>query len=185
MNPSQNILKRIAIVFLVTILLLMIPLLSMQFGGEFNWTLFDFVVAGILLSGTGVTYVLISSRSHSFIYKAAVALGVFTLLFLIWVNLAVGIIGSENNPANLLYFAVIATVFLGSIASLFKPKGMALTMFAAAIVMMLVPIISLLIWSPEIGFNETPGLIGVFVLNAFFAMLFTGSGLLFKKVNEN
>lgn len=180
MLPSKNILKSIAIIFISTFLLLLIPLLL-----KFPWTLSDFIFAGILLSGSGITYILISSRSQSFIYKAAVALGVFTLLFLIWVNLAVGIIGSENKPANLLYFAVIATAFLGSIASLFKPKGMAYTMFASAIVMMLVPIISLIIWSPAIGFNETLGLIGVFVLNAFFAMLFTGSGLLFKKVDEN
>ena len=185
MKHVQFLPKRIALVFIITAILLLIPFTAMQFNNKVNWSLFDFIIAGILLSGTGVTYELISRRSKSTIYKAAVGLAVGTLLLLIWVNLTVGIIGSEDNPANLLYFAVIATAFLGSIVSLLKPKGMAYTMFTSAVVMMLAPTISLIIWRPEIGFAEVPGIIGVFVLNVFFAMLFTGSGLLFKKVNEN
>ena len=55
----------------------------------------------------------------------------------------------------------------------------------AVIVMLLVPIVTLIIWNPELGFNESSGLIGVFILNVFFAMLFRVSGLSFKKVNEN
>ncbi|MDZ7762832.1 MAG: hypothetical protein U5K00_00170 [Melioribacteraceae bacterium] len=138
--------KRIALVFIITAILLLIPFTAMQFSNEVYWSLFDFIIAALLLFGISATYEIISRRSKSTIYKAAVGLAVGTLLLLIWVNLAVGIIGNDN-PANLLYFAVIATAFLGSIASLFKPKGMAYTMFTSAVVMMLIPTISLIIWS--------------------------------------
>jgi hypothetical protein len=36
----------------LTVVLLLIPLIAMQFTNEVNWTLFDFVVAGFIL-GTG------------------------------------------------------------------------------------------------------------------------------------
>jgi hypothetical protein len=97
---------------------------------------------------------------------------------LAWVNGAVGIIGSENQPANLMYGAVFAVGIIGSLVARFKPRGMAYTLFAAALVQLSVPIIALIIW-PQISWGGA-GLVGVFVLNAFFAALFVVSGLLFR-----
>jgi hypothetical protein len=39
-------------------------------------------------------------------------LAVGTALFLVWSNLAVGLIGSENNPANMMYLGVLAVFLL-------------------------------------------------------------------------
>jgi nitrate/nitrite transporter NarK len=41
-------------IILTVVFLLLIPLVAMQFTNEVNWTLSDFVVAAVLLLGTGL-----------------------------------------------------------------------------------------------------------------------------------
>ena len=116
--------------------------------------------------------------SDSTVYRIAVGITAATGLLLIWVNLAVGIIGSENNPVNLLYFGVLAVGFIGAGIARFRARGMVLALLAAAAAQMLVPVIALIFWRPSL--NEPPGIAGVFILNAFFAVLFVVSALLFR-----
>ena len=113
-------------------------------------------------------------------YRIAFSVGLAGVLLLGWVSGAVGIIGSENNPANLMYWAVPAVLLIGSLISRFKPRGMARTLFAAALVQMLVPVVALFIWPAQASWGEA-GVIGVFVFNSIFALLFVGSGLLFSR----
>ena len=98
--------KNIIRIALVTAFILLMPLVAMQFSAEVDWNLFDFVVAGTLLFGSGLTYELIASKAGNTAYRAAVGVAVAAALLLVWINLAVGIIGSEDNPVN-------ADVFLG------------------------------------------------------------------------
>jgi hypothetical protein len=165
-------------VALITASILMVPLVAMMFTGEVNWSWSDFTVMFILLFGTGLTYVLISKISDKIVYRAALAVALLAGLLLIWINLAVGIIGSEDNPANLLYAGVLSVGVFGAWISRLRPRGMAYTMFFTAIAQMLVPVIALIIWRPSL--EEPPGLAGVFVLNAIFAAMFAVSGLLFS-----
>ena len=46
--------KRLQFIGFTILLLLLIPLVAMQFTSEVNWTLSDFVVGGMLLFGTGI-----------------------------------------------------------------------------------------------------------------------------------
>jgi hypothetical protein len=78
---------------LETACILLVPLLA---GAP--WSLFDFVVAGALLFGTGVTYELIARKGGTIAYRAAVGIACGAGLLLVWINLAVGIIGSETTP---------------------------------------------------------------------------------------
>ncbi|QOL52195.1 hypothetical protein LPB04_23190 [Massilia litorea] len=79
---------------LVTAVILLVPLVAMQFTREVNWTLGDFVVAGGLLMGTGLLFDLavrkIRTQKARLITIGAIALG---FLF-VWTELAVGIVGS-------------------------------------------------------------------------------------------
>ena len=50
-----------------------------------------------------------------------------------WVNGAVGMIGSEYNGYNLLFLGVIVLALAGSIAARFRPAGLAFAMGVAAI----------------------------------------------------
>lgn len=47
-----------------------------------------------------------------------------------WINLAVGIIGSEDNPANYICHAALVVAPVGSVAAGFQPLGMACAMAA-------------------------------------------------------
>jgi len=84
--------KNIMRVALVTILLLCLPLVAMQFSDDVVWTLGDFIVAGVLLFGAGTLYEVLGSKNPNFRFRIAVA--VLAMLVLIWVSLAVGPIGS-------------------------------------------------------------------------------------------
>jgi hypothetical protein len=166
-------------VALATASILMVPLMAMMSSDEVNWDLFDFIVMGVLLFGTGLSYVLISRISDSIAYRAAVGVAVAAGFLLIWVNLAVGIMGSEDNPANLLYLGVLAVGLLGAGIARLQSRGMARTLFVTALAQMLVPVIALIIWRPSL--DEPPGIIGIFILNSFFAALFIVSALLFRR----
>ncbi len=168
--------KRILAVAFVTALILLIPLIAMQFSDNVVWTLSDFIFAGVLLFGTGLAYELISSKGGTSAYRAAVAMACVSTFLLIWINAAVGIIG--DGPVNILYAAIPLVLLVGSVFSLLKAKGMAITLFATAITQMLIPVIALLFWdTSEISWS--PGVAGVFLINAFFAALYAGSGWLF------
>ena len=175
----RSIRRQMWYVALATASILMVPLVAMQFTDEVNWSLPDFIVMGILLLGTGLTYVLISKISDSMAYRTAVGVAVVAGLLLIWVNLAVGIIGSEDNPANLMYIGVLAVGIIGAGIARLRPRGMTRTLFATALAQMLIPVTALIIWRPSL--EETPGIVGVFILNAFFAALFVISALLFRR----
>lgn len=164
---------------IVTALLLLIPLISMQFSDEMTWSGFDFVIAAVLLLGAGLAYEFISKRG-SLAYRFAVAGFVFTTLLLIWVNGAVGLIGSEDNPANVLYGGVIAVGLIGAIISHLQARGMSRTLFTMAVAQIVVPVIAMLIWKPGFDF----GLVQVFGVSMFFTVLWVASGLLFQQASD-
>ncbi len=169
--------RQVLYVGLGTAALLLIPLF-----GRFPWSAGDFIVMGALLFSAGLAYVLISRRSNSLSYRAAVGLAVGAGFLLTWINLAVGIIGSEDNPANLLYVLVLLTEIAGAVIARFRPRGMSNALYATALAQMLVPFAALIFWRSAL--DEPPGITGIFLLNAFFAGLFWLSGILFRKAGQ-
>jgi hypothetical protein len=79
-------------VLLGTLAILLVPAVAMRFTDEVNWGPGDFLVAGALLAGTGLAYVLakrrIARRPGRLLLGALLALG----LLLVWAELAVGIL---------------------------------------------------------------------------------------------
>lgn len=169
--------RNIILIMLATAGILAVPLVAMQFTDEVVWTVADFVVAGILLAGTGLLYELAASRSDKIVYRAAAGVALSAALLLIWLNLAVGIIGTEDNPANLMYAGVFAVAFIGATIARLQPQGMARAMFATAIAQMAVGVIALIggLDTPESGPLEILGLTG------FFTVLWVASGVLFRR----
>ena len=89
--------KNIRFIAILTIaaILLSVPAIAMQFTGEVKWNLFDFVVAGVLLFGTGLLCEL-ALRLIQGLIPRAITLGLILLgLFLVWAELAVGIFGTR------------------------------------------------------------------------------------------
>ncbi|WP_197986448.1 MULTISPECIES: hypothetical protein [unclassified Massilia] len=86
--------KQFLRVLLGTAAILLVPLVAMQFTGEVDWTGSDFVIAAVLLAGTGMLFELAAAKLRS--RKSRVmALGVIGLGFVfVWAELAVGLVGS-------------------------------------------------------------------------------------------
>lgn len=183
--PKQHFLRiramrrGVAAVFAFTGLILMIPAVAMRYTDEVNWTAMDFIVAGILLSGSGLTVEYLWRKSPNFEYRAASALAVFTGLFVIWVNLAVGIIGNENHPANDFYGLVLLIGVAGAFFARLRPRGMSLAMNLTAIAMAAVPVIAYCIWQPPLDI----GLVRTVVFNSIVALVFAGSARLFRSAS--
>jgi hypothetical protein len=76
-----------------TALILMVPLVAMQFTDEVRWDLRDFIVIGGLLISTGLLYELITSKFDSK-YYGIIAIVLAAALVLTWMELAVGIFGT-------------------------------------------------------------------------------------------
>ena len=78
----------------IVALLLLIPFVAMQFTKEVNWSLMDFVMAGILLFGTSLVIELVLRKVKSSKHRLLISGLILVLLFLLWAELAVGIFGS-------------------------------------------------------------------------------------------
>jgi hypothetical protein len=89
--------KNIIRIVLAAALILLVPLLAMQFTDELNWDLTDFAVVGALLIGTGLMYELASRKVSNIKYRAAVGVALVAVLLLVWAELAVGIFGTPVN----------------------------------------------------------------------------------------
>ena len=86
--------KSLALVLLGTGAILTIPLVAMRFTREVNWSVSDFLVAGILLAGIGSLYVLLTRKLRTTNQRRAIGGGLLLTLLLTWAELAVGIFGS-------------------------------------------------------------------------------------------
>lgn len=87
--------KRLTVIALIISLLLSIPLIAMQFTKEVNWSLFDFVVAGVLLSSAGIAFEIVMRKIKTIQLKTVLLAVLFFMLCFMWVELAVGIF---NTP---------------------------------------------------------------------------------------
>ena len=158
-------------------LILLLPLSAMQFTDEVAWSLADFVVAGALLVGTGLLYQSAARRAGPAAYRAAAGVALAAAFLLVWINLAVGVIGDEGNCANAMYLGVLAVGAVGTISARGRPRGMAHAMWATSLAQLLVTVIALV---AGLGGPESRPL-EILLLNGCFAALFAGSGWLFRR----
>lgn len=159
-------------------LILLYPLVAMRFTDEVNWGAADFLFMGVLLGGVGLGLELAVRNTANAAYRAAAGLALLSALLLVWINAAVGIIGSEDEPVNLLFGGVLAVAFVGAVAARFRPAGLAWTMAATAFAQASVPAVASafglcpapLLWSAK-----------VLALTGVFAAMWLLSAGLFRK----
>jgi len=94
MNTNKTAYRSAAGIVLAAACILLLPLLAMQMTDEVGWDVADFAVAGALLSGTGLIYVLAAREIGNITYRAAFGVALGVTLLLVWIELAVGIIGT-------------------------------------------------------------------------------------------
>jgi hypothetical protein len=164
-------------IVLAAAFILLLPLLAMQFTNDVVWSLSDFAVAGGLLVGAGLAYELAARNAGNTAQRAAVGVAVLAVLLLVWVSLAVGIIGAEGDPADLMYLGVIGVGIVGAIITRFQPQGMAGVLFAMALAQALVGVIALIAGKQHSADSSATQIVGV---NTMFIALFLGSAWLFR-----
>lgn len=83
-------------VALLTGLVLLVPLVAMQFTAEVDWGAADFVVMGALVFGTGSLFVLVARKVPRKYWLFAAVLSVAAFVY-VWAELAVGIFTSLGS----------------------------------------------------------------------------------------
>lgn len=120
------------------------------------------------------------TRTNRTAYRSGIGVALAAALLLVWLSLGVGIIGQDGDPANRMYFGVLAVGIVGAIRARFKPLGMARALCATALAQALVAAIALVagLGLPWSGPAEILGLNGIFVA------LFGGSAWLFRRAAQ-
>jgi hypothetical protein len=153
--------------------LMLAPLVAMRFTQEVRWTAADFIFAGALVGGVGIAWEAIVRMTRNPAYRTAAAFALAAAFLIVWANGAVGMIGSEDNPFNLLFGGVILIALAGAIAARFRAAGMARAMAAAAIAHLCVSVAGLPA-DPRGG-----------IFSAAFAFLWLLSAALFRKAAQD
>ena len=92
----------------------LLPFIAKQFTDEVQWTTSDHVFWALMLAIPGGIVDLVSRMTPNWFYRGGVILALGTAFVITWANLAVGIVGNEDNPVNLIFFGVVAIAMLGS-----------------------------------------------------------------------
>ncbi|MBW3613006.1 MAG: hypothetical protein KY392_03995 [Chloroflexi bacterium] len=163
---------------LITAAVLAVPALAMVFNvgvpdpgsgtDGVNWGPMDFAMIGVLVLGSGLLYEYAATRSRSVAHRAAAGIAVAAGLFLVWINLAVGMMDVE--PGNLMYVVVLLVALVGTAIGRFEPREASTAMFAAAGAHAVVAVLAL------VG-----GLGPILPADAFFVAAWVASALLFRR----
>jgi len=78
----------------LVVILLSVPSIAMQFTNEVKWSVFDFVIMGILLLGVGLLLELVSRVVKSNGYRVLLFTSILLGFILVWTELAVGVFGT-------------------------------------------------------------------------------------------
>ena len=113
-------------------LLLLAPLAAMRFTDEMRWDQGDFVFVGGLLGLAGLAFEATIRRSRSWAYRFAAGFAVAAACLILVATGAVGMVGDEGDPYNLVFLGVVALALGGAVLARFRPQGLARAMAVAA-----------------------------------------------------
>jgi hypothetical protein len=112
-------------------------------------------------------------------YRAGVGVALGVSFLQVWMNLAVGIVGSEDNPVNLGFFGVIVTAAACAFTARFRAEGMARAMVAVAGVQGMLAVV--IATAPSTVRDDPKGPLGVLVLSAIFMVGWLAAAALFRR----
>lgn len=161
-------------------LFMLLPFVAGFFTHEVQWSVGDYLFAGILLGGIGLLFELSIGLSKDDAYRTGVLLALAATLLLVWSNAAVGFVGTGANAANVAYFAMLAVPIIGGFLVGFKARGMFITMVATAMVQALITV-----------FAFVGGLVGevegnmIITITTVFVLIWIASAMLFHRSAAN
>lgn len=110
-------------------------------------------------------------------YFLAIGATLVTVLVLIWLSLGIGIIGADGDPANRMYFGVIAVGVIGAFIARLQPQGMSRVLMVMAVIQALIAVIAIV---AKMGYPFS-GPVELLLLNGFFVAMFVGAAWLFRR----
>lgn len=113
--------------------ILLIPFVAMRFSSEVDWHEDDFIVMAIMLAIACGAVELAVRLTDNRAYRLATAAAIGGAFLITWANLAVGIVGSEKNPSNTLFFFALLVGIVGAIIARLRARGMTVAMLMTAI----------------------------------------------------
>ena len=142
-----------------------------------DWDALDFAIFGAMVLGVIGIYALLRRKANNAPYRFALGIALLTAFVLVWVNGAVGIIGSENNDANMLFFGVLAVAVVGALIARFRPLGMSTALIVTAVAQAGVAAYAIF---NELGATAAIWPRDVLMLTGFFVALWLLSAWLFR-----
>ncbi len=110
-------------------------------------------------------------------FGLASGLSIMASILLIWLSLGVGIIGQDGDPANRMYFVVIAIGIAGALLSRFQAAGLARTLLAMTLVQTAIAAFAVFT-----GLGQPwSGPLELSLLNGFFVVMFGVAAWLFQR----
>ncbi|MFM2236731.1 MAG: hypothetical protein RL209_765 [Pseudomonadota bacterium] len=150
------------------IALILTPLVAMQFTKEVNWDETDFIVATIIFGIVGGLIELAVRLSSNWFFRIGALFAVLAGFMLVWANLAIGLIGNEDNSVNLWFGAVLFIAIVGSIASRFRGSILPFAMFLAGALQVAIGIFAGILGSDMRGGKFTIVLSVAWFMASFF-----------------
>jgi len=160
------------------IAILAAPFVAMQLNAEgVEWSVGDFIAMGVMLGTVGALLELAVRMSSDRYYRAGAGLAVLGTFLLVWANLAVGIVASENNPNNQLFFVALLMGIAGIIGAKVRADGMARAMLTTAGSVVVAFVVA------ELGARDEPIVRPMVeaVGTSVFVALFLASAWMFRK----
>lgn len=111
-------------------------------------------------------------------YRIGIAVALTVSFLQVWLNLAVGIVGTNDDPINQGFFGVVVTAAACAFVARFRPDAMARAMLAVACVQALLA--AAVATAPSTS-NDPMGAVGVLMLSGFFVVLWLVSAALFRR----
>ncbi len=110
-----------------------IPVTLQLTMAEMAWDGLDFAVFGVMLVIAGLGFELVLRFAGASIWSVLAAiLGIGGAFLMVMANLAVGIVGNEGNPINLVFFVLLGAGALGALAVRLRAAGLARVLAAMA-----------------------------------------------------
>ncbi|HEY0977668.1 MAG TPA: hypothetical protein VGE21_09370 [Flavobacteriales bacterium] len=157
-------------------LVLLLPAIAMFFTHEVAWDAADFLVAALLLGGSGLLFELVLRRSTDDTYRTGALLAIAATFLLVWSNAAVGFVGSGANTANVLYLAIAVLPLLSALLPGLHARTLSHLMLATAVVQVAVTVFA---FATDAVTAESQGL--VLAINAIFVLFWSASAQLFRQ----
>ena len=107
-------------------------------------------------------------------YRLAAALALTTAFVIVWLNVAAGLLGIEDDdPANLMYVGVLAVGVIGAFIARFEPRGLSRALFAVALAQVAVGVFAF-------QYPNTASPAQVAILHVAFVAMFAAASWLFR-----